>query len=340
VSAARGTAFVLGLPGELARLTAANLAEGGEHALRLLAPAEGASAALDLATAGGGDARVVEGDLGRIDFGLEGSAYLDLAEETTLICSAILPPPPGSADEYEIARAAAREVLELARAAPRLEHLVVVSHLDVAGRFSGAFAERDLQLGQSFRGVDQEERFRAEQIYRRFADELPVTIVRCGWVAGPGEGTCPLVHLLLAIADDPGKEGERPLLVTEIRSLARVLAGVLTVPPSRGGRTLHLIDGGIETAGELAATVRALAAELVPAGFDLIAGARRVLKRGGLSYNWSYREFFRRQPSRARFESSWTERFLKEQGLPRPELDDALLVQLVENAVEEIVGFR
>jgi hypothetical protein len=340
MSPAQGTVCLLGFPGALARVTASALADADGIGIRMLAPRAGADAARELARALGRDARVVVGDPGRIDFGLSGSAYLDLAEETTSICCAVLPPPPGLTDEYEVARAAAREVVELARAAPRLEHVVVVSHLDVAGSFSGVFAERDLELGQSFRGVDQEERFRAERIYRRFADELPLTVVRCGWIAGPGEGTCPLVHLLLAIAEDPGKEGDRGVAVTEVRSLAGVLSGVLAVPPSRGGRTLQLVDSGIGTAGELAATVRALAGELVPAGFDLIAGARRVLKRGGLSYNWSYREFFRRQPSRARFESSWTEQFLEEQQLARPKLGDDVLAELVESAVEEIVGFK
>ncbi|MBW2276241.1 MAG: SDR family oxidoreductase [Deltaproteobacteria bacterium] len=335
-----GIVFVIGFPSALARSVVAAIGRVGGTAVRLLAPtganeeAQGFAQTLDI------EARVVEGDVSRIDFGMSGSDYLDLAEEVTSICGVFLPPPPGVSGAYEVARAAAREVLELAQAAPRLNHVLVLSHLDVAGSASSTFAERDLELGQSFSGVDQEERFRAERIYRRFADRLPLSVVRCGWITGQGRGNCPLVHLLLSIADEPGKEGERPLMVTEGTALAEALAGMIAYPPSRGGRTLHMVSPNVRTTAELATEVRELAGELVPAGFDLVKGARRLLRRGGQTYDWSYREFFKRQPGKARFESALTERFLEEHGLPRPELDQARLAGLVENAVEEIVGFK
>jgi len=334
------TVFVIGFPGALARGTATEIGRAGDVAIRLLAPPDAREVAQGFAAELGGDARVVEGDVSRIDFGLSGADYLDLAEEITSICCVLLPPPPGVGGGYEVARAAAREVIELAQAAPDLDHVLVLSHLDVAGNANSAFAERDLELGQGFAGVDQEERFRAERIYRRFADRLPLSVIRCGWIPGQGEGRCPLVHLLLAIADDPGREGERLLLITEGTALVEVVAGMIGLPPSRGGRTLHMVGSEPPTAAELADDVRELAGELVPVGFDLVRGARRLLRRGGQTYDWSYREFFKRQPGRARFESALTERFLGEHGLPRPELDEARLAGLVESAVEEIVGFK
>lgn len=335
-----GTALVVGFPGGLARRTAAALARTGQTSLRLMARAESAGEARRFAETLEIDARVVEGEVTRIDFGMSGTDYLDLAEEVTAIYGLLLPPPPGVSSRYEVARAAAREVVELAQEAPALEHVLVLSHLDVAGNASGVFAERDLELDQGFSGVDQEERFRAERIYRRFADRLPLSVVRCGWIPGTEPGTCPLVHLLLAIADDPGKDGEHPLMVTEMGALAEALARMIDLPPSRGGRTLHMVGPVTRTAAQLAATVRGLAGELVPAGFDLVAGARRVLRRGGQTYDWSYREFFKRQSAKARFESGWTERFLEEHGLPRPVLGDEQLAELVESVVEEIVGFK
>jgi nucleoside-diphosphate-sugar epimerase len=340
MSVGRPTALVIGFPGALVRRTAAAIARGGQTSIRLLAPTEALDEARRFGETLEGDVVVIEGDVTRIDFGIPGASYLDLAEEITSIFGLLLPPPPAVSSRYEVARAAAREVLELARTAPMLEHVIALSHLDVAGNAAAVFAERDLELDQGFSGVDQEERFRAERIYRRFADRLPLSVVRCGWIPGTDRDTCPLVHLLLAIADDPGKEGDRPVMVTEIGALAEALAKMIALPPSRGGRTLHMVGPAAPTVAQLAARVRGLAGELVPAGFDLVAGARRVLRRGGQTYDWSYREFFKRQPARARFESAWTERFLEEHGLPQPALGDERLAGLVESAVEEIVGFK
>jgi nucleoside-diphosphate-sugar epimerase len=332
--------LVVGFPGALARAVATAISQSSAASIRLMAAADDVQKAHALTRTLGPRSRVVEGDPSRIDFGMAGPAYLDLAEETSVILCLIQPPPPGSSAKYERARAAAREVLELARAAPGLEHLVVLSHLDVAGTFSGTFAERDLEVGQGFPGVDQEERFRAERIYRRFVDDLPITIVRSGWIVGPGDGNCPLVQLLLSIADDPGKEGDRMVTLTGAGALARAISGLHGLPPSRGGRTLHLASWDGKTARELSRAARALASDLVPAGFDLIAGARRQLKRDGWDHQWSYREFFRRQPSKARFERAWSDKFLEQQGLPRSDSSEALLGELVEGAVEEIVGFK
>jgi hypothetical protein len=335
-----GAALVIGFPGGLARKTAAAIARTGKTPIRILASAEALDDARRFGETLEADVRVIEGDVARIDFGISGAGYLDLAEEVTSIHGLLLPPPPGVSSRYEVARAAAREVLELAQTAPRIGHVIVLSHLDVVGNAAAVFAERDLELDQSFSGVDQEERYRAERIYRRFADQLPLSVVRCGWISGAGHGSCPLVHLLLAIADDPGKEGERQLMVTEGDALAEALAKMIGLPPSRGGRTLHMVGPVTRTAAQLADTVRGLAGELVPAGFDLVAGARRVLRRGGQTYDWSYREFFKHQPAKAQFESAWTEGFLEEHGLPRPVLRDEQLAGLVESAVEEIVGFK
>jgi hypothetical protein len=221
-----------------------------------------------------------------------------------------------------------------------LEHLLVLSHVDVAGDCDTTFSERDLEVGQGFSDVDQEERYRAERIYRRFADQLPLTVARCGWIPGNGGEACPLVHLLLAISDDLGRDGERPLVIAEAHALAALLAGLFGAPPSRGGRTLHLFDPKQRTAADLGAVVRRQTRDLVPRGYDLSAGARRLLRRGWQAHDWSYREFFRRQPGGARFESAWTEQLLTEHGLRVPALEDEHIAELVEGAVEEIVGFK
>ena len=91
-----GIVFVIGFPNALARGVASAIGRVGGTAVRLLAPVDAIEEAQDFATKLGVEARVVEGDVSRIDFGMSGSDYLDLAGEVNSICGVFLPPPPGS----------------------------------------------------------------------------------------------------------------------------------------------------------------------------------------------------------------------------------------------------
>ena len=215
----------------------------------------------------------------------------------------------------------------------------MLSHLDGAGSHAGSFAERDLELGQRFKEPAGEDRFRAERIYRRFVTELPITIARSGWIVGAtGEQLCPLVELLLAEADEALKEHGIRLPLSGLSELVAVVGGLVDHPPRRGGRFLHLAGAEASVAADLATRVKDLAGQLVPAGLDLAAGARRSLSRANVG--WSRRHFFRHQPRAARYESAYSTGFLERNGLPLPELAADQLAELVERAVEEIAGFR
>jgi len=147
--------------------------------------------------------------------------------------------------------------------------------------------------------------------------------------------------MLLALSDTAlpqPRAGESRIHLTTVEDLAGAVVGLAGLSPEGGTRTLHLAAPG-EEMGALANRVVDLARRIVPAGFDLGAGARRALRRGG-ERGWLPREFVKWQPFGARPESAWTERFLGDHGLAFPSLTDDALVRLVERAVEEIVGFK
>jgi len=132
-----------------------------------------------------GRIRLVEGDLTAPDLGL-GSAGT-LSDETTEIFHL--------AAVYDLAveRTLAMRVnvegthhlLDFAASCPRLARLHYVSTCYVSGGHVGAFTERDLEKGQSFRNFYEESKYLAEvDVQRRMKDGLPATIYRPAIVAG------------------------------------------------------------------------------------------------------------------------------------------------------------
>lgn len=337
MSSARAS-LVIGFPGELARRTAAELARRGRAVRLLVPPTIGAEAEAFAASLPHGP-RLVAGDLEHIDLGLPGSEYLALAEELDSIVLAELPGVPRPEETAPSSRDAIREVLELARAAPALAHAIVLSHVDVAGDFPGRFAERDLDLGQRFHGPSQRERHLAEVVCRRFLGEIPLTVVRGGWVVGPVPGLVPLIALVLAAGNDLPRYASRRLALAGVDGLSRLLGALVDRPPAPGGRVLHAADPAFLQVDELESRIRAAARDLAPGSFDLAAGARRLLQRATGNGQWSPREFFQAQPV-ARIETTWTERFIADQGLATVALDPRETDQWIEHAIEEIVGLR
>lgn len=337
MSTARAT-LVIGFPGELARRAALELAHR-ERPVRLLVQPTSEPEAEAFVAALPGGSRPVVGDLEHIDLGLPGPDYLALARDLESIVLAELPAPPHPEETAPPGSDTIREVLELARAAPTLAHAIVLSHVDVAGDFSGRFAERDLDLGQRFHGPAQSERHHVERVCHRFAGELPLTVVRAGWVVGPAPGLAPLIALVLAAGSELARHASCRLALAGIDNLSRLLGALVDHPPAPGGRVLHAADPAFLRLDELEARIRAVAGELAPGSFDLQAGARRVLQRSTGSGQWSPREFFSRQPL-ATIETTWTERFLADRGLPTVALEPGEMDRWIEHAIEEIVGLR
>ena len=78
----------------------------------------------------------------------------------------------------------ARQVLELARRAPRLERMVHVSTAYVAGDRDGVFGEGDLDIGQSFRNTYEQTKHEAEAMLAREGAGLPIVVARPSIVVG------------------------------------------------------------------------------------------------------------------------------------------------------------
>lgn len=335
--------FVVGFPGEVAKQTTLELAGSPDTRVFLLVSQEYQSQIAELNDEADGHVEIVEGDPSRIDFGLRGSEYNALAAEITAIAYLPLPGPLRSIGPKPDSRPWIREIIELGLAASHLRHTVVLSHLDIAGTTTGHFAERDFDVGQKFVDPSCEDRFRAERIVRRFASALPVTVVRSGWIAGDGEQLCPLVPLMLA-ADEQlfqsGKGAPERLLFVDRDSLVRILVELIRLPALEETNTLHVAFGQTDSLTELVAKVREMAAQSAPLGFDLSAGARRVLRRADSHRSWSAKEFFKKQAFGARISTALTEKILAKRGLPLPVLSDELLDRLVVQAMERIIGFK
>lgn len=331
-------ALIIGFPGAVATEAAAAICAEGRLVLLMATPREVAGARAWVRDREGME--VVEGDRDKIDFGLSGARYLELASRIRSIHYLVSPCIDGGEDPVGEQQRAARELIELATVARLLEVVVVLSHLDVAGQHEGVFTEADLDLGQKFASPDQRARFVFERIIRRFTDKLPLVFLRPGWTMGAGEQLCPVSQILLASADPMPKQAPGRLILTDIGSLTKIIPRLDVDRPLPGGTTLHLAAQPCLHPREMLELVNETAAGLVPPGYDLAAGARRVLKRTEGEARWSARELYKRQAPMAKFSFAHTSSLLRERGLEAPRLDRDRLVPLVERAVEEIVGFR
>jgi len=336
--AAGGRPLVLGFPGVAAVRVAERLAVLRGGPVLVMVPSAAAAAASSWA-GGRRGIELVEGDWNRIDFGMRGADYVALCGTVTEVYSLLGHGLLTSPDDLEALSGAGREVIELALAAGRLDRVVVLSHLDVAGQHDGPFSEEDLDVGQRFAADDQRARYRSERVYRRFADRIPLTFLRTGWIPGDGPGLCPIVGILLSHPDMSGRQAQEPFLLTDLESLAAICAGLAGTGEGGGVQTLHLPCDPPWTLGALSVEVRRLAKESIPGAYDLAAGARRVLKLSEGASRWPSGELLRRRV-RARYETRWTRDFLARNGLPFPAPTGTGLASLVERAVEEIVGFR
>jgi hypothetical protein len=252
-----GELLITGFPGFRARAVLARALELDPGAAPTLlvhperrADADRALAALPL----GGRARVLEGDPSGIDFGLSREDYFALAERIThvqhvyqvldLAASAV------AADAVNVG--GVRELVEFARVARRLEHVVHHSSLFVSGDRQGAVLEKDLGAKQSFRSPVARSLALSEAMLGR-APGVPLTVMRTGHIVGDtktGEvdrldGPYPLLVLLASAPRGTAvplpQRGEAPVHVAPVDFVARA-ALALGATPAAVGRCVHLID--------------------------------------------------------------------------------------------------
>lgn len=230
---------------------------------------------------------VIAGDGSAIDFGLSGRDYMRLAGELDFVVGAGIMADP-TAGEAAARRnvGLAREVVELARASARLQRVLWLSNLCVAGRFAGVFHEQDLNVGQAFAGDVEQSVGTAERMLARIGSGICVTVLRTGHLTCRVESRevdkesvfFALVQALLELAPQAllprPSHAERRVPLVAADYAARVAVELLLARDEASG-TLHLLDDDCPTLLELMELVAAESGRRLERDPD--APAERVL---------------------------------------------------------------
>jgi nucleoside-diphosphate-sugar epimerase len=249
--------LVTGFPGLRARVLV-RLALAADPELRptlLVHPRRLAQAVDLLALMKGGErARVVPADPAAIDFGLGRGEYQALSDEVRVVHHAYqvidLAAPGELAERVNVG--GAREIIELSRAARKLERVVHHSSVFVSGDRTGIVLERDLHAHQSFRSPVAASLALSEAMLRRHR-EVPLTVVRAAQVVGDTQsglverldGLYPLlVFLANAPSDVPlplPPRVDTPVHLVPVDYVAKAALAIAEQPDSLG-ETFHLVD--------------------------------------------------------------------------------------------------
>src|SRR4051795_377691 len=187
---AKGVVFITGFPGFIGRrLVAKLLDQGDERILALVEPrfAEQARAVAD--ELDGDRIEILPGDIGDRRLGLDEKTSERLTERVTSVhhLAAIydLAVPLETAQRVNVDGTG--NVLDLCRAAERLERLAYVSTAYVAGLRTGIVYEHELVMGQAFKNHYESTKFQAEVWVRELMDRVPTTILRPAIVVGDSQ---------------------------------------------------------------------------------------------------------------------------------------------------------
>jgi long-chain acyl-CoA synthetase len=219
----------------------------------------------------GARVQVAAGDLSTPCFGMEDHAYQVLIRQTTQIIHAaadirLFAP---LAELREVNVTGTQTVLEFARAVQRdhgLQRLAHISTAYVAGRRLGAVREDDLRDDDGFLSPYEQSKYEAEQLVRRAAGKLPVSIFRPGMIVGDSRSGViktfntlytPLrLYLTGRFSVSPARPDAKVNLVP-VDYVARAVVK-LALDPRAVGRTFHLTPPAADspTQAQLAAYAR------------------------------------------------------------------------------------
>jgi len=297
-AASREVVLVTGFPRLVARLVVDELlTRSPTRRVRLLAREKFMADAETFVRRSVDSSRVelIEGDAASIDLGLSGREFRRLAAETTHIQH-------HANISYEgidaktiraLNEQGAREMLELARNAPKLRRLVHQSAAMVSGDRTGVVREDELDRGQSFRTPVEESKYRAERLMLRAANALPVTVVRPSLIVGHSktgeidrlDGPYLLIMLLLTspveITLPMPTRGDAPLHMVPVDYVARASVALMD-DPRAVGRAFHLVDPAPMSARHVYELVARIAGRRIPRGFIPINLTRAVLRAPGV----------------------------------------------------------
>ncbi len=282
--------------------------------------------------------KIVTGDIGARDLGLDPAVAERLAEEMThcFHLAAIY----NLAVPVELARRINVEgtgnVLELCRAAKRFERLDYVSTAYVAGVRTGTIYEHELALGQAHKNHYESTKFQAEVWVRELQDAVPTAIYRPAIVVGDSrtgetqkfDGPYYLLRTL-ALSEAKGLpmiqfgRSEAAFNAVPVDFVVNALVAG-SRDPQAIGRTFHLTDPNPISSGEL---LTAFAREY--AGREpslrvpprLVENALRIRKVRDL-YSGAPRESIRYLNHPQRFDTRQASEMLARAGVSCPRFED------------------
>jgi thioester reductase-like protein len=276
------TDLVTGFPGFIGRRLVAALLEGRQEA-RVCALVEPRMLETARTVAERFDPERIEllaGDITDRRLGLEGDDYERLRAEVRRVfhLAAIydLAAPLQVAQRVNVDGTG--NVLDLCRAAERLERLAYVSTAYVAGRRTGVVYEHELVMGQGFKNHYESTKFQAEVWVREMLDAVPTTVLRPAIVVGDsrtGETEKfdgPYYALrALSLAQRLGRalpQFGRSEAAFNVVPVDYVVAAMVAAAGDDAtvGQTLHLVDPDPLTAGELLELLSQLYAGRPPRG--------------------------------------------------------------------------
>jgi thioester reductase-like protein len=251
--------FLTGFPGFIGkRLALRILSEYKKAHLSVLVQekfVDEARAWLNTIPGGEKRARILVGDVAKMDLGLSGPEVKHLIETVSHVFHLAAVQFLG-VDESEAERVnvtGTRNTLAIAREMKKLERFAFFSTCFVSGDRSGVITEDELDEGQGFRNVYERTKYRAEKLVRSRIDELPITIFRPSIVVGHSQtgeidrfdGVYGMGILLVAspIAVPlplPG-DGTAPLNVVPVDFVTQA-ALTLSLHTEARGLTFHLVD--------------------------------------------------------------------------------------------------
>lgn len=250
-------AFVTGYPGFIGKRLVKHLAQENPdgHIALLVQPKFVKEATAYASRIKGAKIEILAGDIVDMHLGLSGGEYRRLTKDTThvfhLAAISYLGMPRETARKVNVE--GTRNVLEMARACPKLERFVHYSTCYVSGDRVGVIAEDELDAGQNFRNAYEETKFEAEKLVQKAKSKLPITIIRPSTVVGDsrsGEidrfegpyylGMLLVMSPLVLPLPLPGN-GVAPLNVIPI-DFAVEATWTLAQSPKAVGKTVHLVD--------------------------------------------------------------------------------------------------
>jgi len=242
-----------------------------------------------------GRVNLLEGDAAAMDLGLSGAEWRMVASEVDRIHHmaqiSYLGAERSLAERVNLG--GAREVLELARAAPSLECLIFHSTAHVSGDRTGLVLEGELQKGQQFRNVVEETMARAEKLVRSAMPKLPIAIVRPTIVVGDSKTgevdrfDGPYFLILLIVTSPPDFPLPLPGAPDALLNLVPVdyyvrAACAIGRDPRAPGRTCHIGDPSALPARRVFELVAAAGGRRTPRGFIPANLTKALLRTPGI----------------------------------------------------------